>query len=148
VALACVGIASLVFVPPTLETSLEFRRASRAVEAIRRSIEQRTADLPDGSTVSIEGAPQWVLPPFFFGWGLRSSLQQPFTESDLSRRVQVLNRRDLEINQAYAPWPPTPVDRAIVIAADDEWVTPAMRRRREHRRVLHGLAPGDPDPSR
>jgi hypothetical protein len=86
-----------VFVPATLVRSGHFDAASRVVDAIRSEIEARTASLPNGCLVAVRGVPQHTEPPWFFGWGLRSALQRPFTPSDLSRRCTVVNRRNLEL---------------------------------------------------
>jgi hypothetical protein len=104
-ALALVAAATALFLPPTLATSREYRTASAVVARMRAEIEARSAGLPEGSTLSLVGVPQWTLPPFFFGWGLLSSLGKPFTESDLARKSTVINRRNLELTRARTPIP-------------------------------------------
>jgi hypothetical protein len=133
--------------PPTLATGREYRRASAAVAAMRALIEERTSGLPAGSTVSLLGVPQWVVPPFFFGWGLLSALKRPFTAADLAQRCTVINRRNLELNRSRAPIPER-FDLEVKLEPE-EWITPDLKRRHRLRLELEGQIPpqgqaGDP----
>jgi hypothetical protein len=103
VALCLLAVGALAFLPPSILTSREFRHASRVVEDLRAQIEARTVGIPDGSDLVLRGVPQLVLPPFFFGWGLRSALAPPFTASDVSGRMTVLNPLHRELNRITKP---------------------------------------------
>jgi hypothetical protein len=102
-AAGAVLLSATLFLPPSLAASAEFREASRVVAAQRAEIEARTAHLPPGSTVSVEGVPQLVFPPFYFGWGFLSALKRPFTETDLARHSTVVNQRNLLLTRAPRP---------------------------------------------
>ncbi len=97
--------STALFLPPTLTTIREFDTASEVVRGIRASIEAQTAALPPGSSLALRGVPQWVLPPYFFGWGLLSALEEPFTKSDLANRSTVIDARNLELNRSRRPVP-------------------------------------------
>jgi hypothetical protein len=106
---------------------------------MRTAIEERTADLPPGSAVSLAGVPQWVLPPFFFGWGLLSALREPFTASDLANRSTVVDARNLELTRARPPRPAR-FDRVVSFTAS-EWIPPALAERQLQRLWREGLVP-------
>lgn len=126
-ALALVAAAVALFGPPTLATSADWRAAAAAVAEMRATIESRTEGQPPGCSVSISGALQWVLPPFFFGWGLRSALSRPFTASDLAQICTVIDARNLELTRLRVE---TPDHFDVVIELDSEhFVTPALRQR-------------------
>jgi hypothetical protein len=136
--------AGACFLPPSLATTSEYRAASRAVAEIRARIEARSAGLPDGSTLSLRGVPQEVLPPYYFGWGLLSALKRPFTPSDLANRCTVVDARNAELNRARVP---TPERYDLVIEFDpDEWVSPEHRAR-QRQRELRRRTPGAPAPA-
>lgn len=99
VALAFLALGALAFLPPSVTTSREYRHASRIVADLRAQIEARTIRLPDRSDLVLRGVPQLVLPPFYFGWGLRSALGLPFTASDVSGHAMVLNPLHRELNR-------------------------------------------------
>lgn len=103
VSLAFLALGALAFLPESLTTSREYRHASRVVEDLRAQIEAQTAGLPEGSDLVLRGVPQLVLPPFYFGWGLRSALGPPFTPSDVSGRMTVLNPLHRELNRITEP---------------------------------------------
>jgi hypothetical protein len=132
-------VALTLFFPPVLATSAEFRQASRAVAEIRATIEERTAHLPPGSAVSVEGVPQWMFPPFYFGWGLLSALKRPFTATDLARHSTVINQRNLALTGAQPP-PSSRFDLVIEFLPRD-WVSPELRERQMLRVRREGYAP-------
>jgi hypothetical protein len=132
-------VALTLFFPPVLATSAEFRQASRAVAEIRATIEERTAHLPPGSVVSVEGVPQWMFPPFYFGWGLLSALKRPFTATDLARHSTVINQRNLALTGAQPP-PSSRFDLVIEFLPRD-WVSPELRERQMLRVRREGYAP-------
>lgn len=141
-ALALLGTSTALFLPATLATNAEWRAAAAAVEEIRARIEERTAGLPPGSAVSLAGVPQWVLPPFFFGWGLRSALAKPFTESDLASISTVIDARNLELSRARVP---IPERFDLVIEFDPrEFVTPELEARYLGRLRREGVLPVNP----
>lgn len=121
------GVAAALFLSPTLETGAEFGVASRAVREIRAQVEEKTADLPPGSTISLLGVPQGILPPYYFGWGLLSSLKLPFTRTDVASRSTVINARNLSLNRIEARLP-THYDLVLKFDPDD-WITPELRER-------------------
>jgi hypothetical protein len=131
--------AAALWLPASLATSAEYRTASAAVARMRAAIEERTADLPPGSAVSLAGVPQWVLPPFFFGWGLLSALREPFTASDLANRSTVVDARNLELTRARPPRPAR-FDRVVSFTAS-EWIPPALAERQLQRLWREGLVP-------
>jgi hypothetical protein len=133
------AVAAALFLPPSLATSREYRTASAAVARMRAEIEARTADLPPGSAVSLAGVPQWVLPPFFFGWGLLSALREPFTASDLASRSTVVDARNLELTRARVRRPEH-FDRALSFEPR-EWVPPELEERQLRRLWREGLVP-------
>lgn len=139
VAAAVLALALVLFLPPSLATSAEFRHASRAVAALRAGIEERTAHLPPGSVVSVEGVAQWMFPPFYFGWGLLSALKQPFTETDLARHSTVVNRRNRLLTRAPEPR----VDAFDLVIEFDprDWIAPELRARQMLRLKREGYAP-------
>ena len=104
-AIAWVAVAACFFLPPARVTSREWSEAAALVSELRASIDARTARLPAGCAVSIVGVPQWTLPPFLFGWGLRSALSHPFTASDLARVCTVLDPRNVELTRYDAAVP-------------------------------------------
>jgi hypothetical protein len=138
-AAAFFAVAAALFLPPSLATSREYRTASAAVARLRAEIEARTADLPAGSAVSLSGVPQWVLPPFYFGWGLLSALREPFTASDLASRSTVVDARNLELTRARLPRPER-FDRVVSFTTRD-WVPPALEERQMQRLWREGLVP-------
>jgi hypothetical protein len=136
-ALGLLAAAAALFLPPTLATSVEWSAAARGVAQIRATVEERTAGLAPGCAVSLSGIPQWVLPPFFFGWGLRSALQRPFTGSDLARVCTVIDERNLELTRAQLP---RPVRYDAVVELDPRrWATPDLRKRYRQRLRREGL---------
>jgi pimeloyl-ACP methyl ester carboxylesterase len=120
-------LLAALLLPPTIETSLEFRRASRTVRQVRQSIVEQTRDLPDGSTVLLRDVPQWGVPPWYFGWGLLRALRQPFTENDTANRLTVISPENLAMNEIRTPLPRR-FDRVIRI--DPGLVSPYMHERR------------------
>jgi hypothetical protein len=141
-AIGLVAAAAALFVPPALATSAEWRTAAAGVAEIRAEIEARTAGQPPGCTVSITGAPQWILPPFFFGWGLRSALSAPFTPSDLARVCTVFDARNRALTKAQDALP----DRfdVVIVLDPKRWITPAQRERHLLRLWREGIvARGD-----
>ncbi len=103
VALAFLALGALAFLPPSITTIREYRHASRMVAALRADIEAKAQQVPDGSDLVLRGVPQLVLPPFYFGWGLRSALGTPFTPSDVAGRMTVLNPLNRELNRIAKP---------------------------------------------
>jgi hypothetical protein len=141
-ALGLVALAALLFLPPTLATSADWRVTAAGVAALRATIEERTAGLPAGCAVSLSGVPQWVLPPFFFGWGLRSALQRPFTPSDLARLCTIVDLRNLELTRSRIALPGH-YDAVLELDASP-WVTPELRERHLMRLWREGItAKGD-----
>jgi hypothetical protein len=141
-ALGLVALAALLFLPPTLATSRDWRVAAAAVAALRATIEERTAGLVPGCAVSLSGVPQWVLPPFFFGWGLRSALQRPFTPSDLAANCTVVDARNLELTRERITLPAR-YDAVIEVDASP-WLVPELRERHLRRLWREGItARGD-----
>ncbi|HVO11164.1 MAG TPA: hypothetical protein VMX54_10535 [Vicinamibacteria bacterium] len=98
VAAAAFALGALAWLPPTLAMERRFDQASGVVSDVRRRIEAATAHLPEGSAVKIVGVPQQAVPPYYFGWGLVSSLKRPFTPSDVGNRLVLVNRRNLMMN--------------------------------------------------
>jgi hypothetical protein len=98
-------VASAVLLPPTLSMSRKFEQASITVETVRRDIENQTRHLPDGSTILLINIPQVEDPPYFFGWGLLSSLKKPFTKNDLANRMVVINHTERQFNNRTGPIP-------------------------------------------
>lgn len=92
------AVAGFAFLPPTLELSHEYDRASRTVARVRARIEAETAHLPPGSKIHLINVPQGTTPPYYFGWGLLSALKQPFTETDLATKSLVVNVRNIQLN--------------------------------------------------
>jgi hypothetical protein len=129
--------AAALFLPPTLATSREFSAASRAVEQIRARVEEQTRELPPGSTLSLLGVPQGILPPYYFGWGLLSALKLPFTETDLASRSTVVNARNRSLNRVQARLP-THYDLVLEFDPGD-WVTPELRDRYYKRHWREGF---------
>ena len=149
VALGLLAVGALAFLPPSIITSREFRHASRVVEDLRAQIEARTAGIPDGSDLVLRGVPQLVLPPFFFGWGLRSALAPPFTTSDVSGRMTVLNPLHRELNRITKPV--ESVHGVEVDVGRSDAIPRWMKLRYRQREVREGegtapepKAPGDP----
>jgi hypothetical protein len=130
VAAGWLAAAAALLLPPSLLTSFEYRAASRSVARIRGEVEQRTRDLPDGSAVLLGNVPQLVLPPFYFGWALVSSLRAPFSESDVATRLRIVNLRNRELTQTKAP-PPAAFDRTLDFASADppHWIRLRYRQR-------------------
>jgi hypothetical protein len=120
-----------------LETGAEFGAASRAVREIRAQVEEKTADLPPGSTISLLGVPQGILPPYYFGWGLLSSLKLPFTRTDVASRSTVINARNLSLNRIEARLP-THYDLVLEFDPND-WITPELRERSYKRHWREGF---------
>jgi len=136
-ALAIVAAAVGLLLPPSLATSAEWRSVAASVSAIRAEIEERTAGLAPGCAVSLSGVPQWVLPPFYFGWGLRSALARPFTASDLARVCTVVDARNLELTGVRVAVP----ERFDAVIAFDpkQWVPPAVKQRHLQRLWREGI---------
>jgi hypothetical protein len=126
-ALGLFASAAALWLPPTLATSAEWSAAASSVSRIRAIIEERTAGLEPGCAVSLSGVPQWVLPPFLFGWGLRSALARPFTASDLAEVCTVYDARNWELTGVTAP-KPARFDREIELDPA-EFVKPWLERR-------------------
>lgn len=85
--LAAVVLSGAAFLPPTLEMSARYERASETVSRIRMEIELQASNLPDGSRILLIDVPQFrVLPPPYFGHALGSALGLPFTRSNLAQR--------------------------------------------------------------
>jgi hypothetical protein len=145
-ALALAGTAA--FLPPSLVTAREWRQASATVRALRQEIEERTADLPDGSRVLVRDAPQWVLPPFYFGWGLLAALRAPFTPDDLADRCRVVNPLHRRLNRVTDPLPDA-YDRTLELdgGAIPEWMRARYARRleRDQQQASAGLAAPGPE---
>lgn len=139
-AAALLAAAAALFLPETLRTSAEFREASRRVAQLRHEIEQRAADLPDGSLVLVPQAPQMIVPPYYFGWGFQSALRRPFSASDLATRLEIVNPRNRNLNQLRTPLPEA-FDRVVDLgpqALPPDWVM--LRHDQRIRRDL-GWAP-------
>ncbi len=126
-ALGLVAVSGALFLPPTLATGGDWRATAAGVAAIRATVEARTAGLASPCAVRLSGVPQWVIPPYFFGWGLLSALQRPFTASDLARVCTVIDSRNLELTRVRPPLP----ERydAVVKLRPKRWVTPELRER-------------------
>jgi hypothetical protein len=105
--LACValGAASLAFLPPSQRASREWERASETTARVRADVERITRRLPDGGAVMLVNTPQAGGPPYWFGWGLQSALRRPFTPSDVSRRLHVVDWRNREMNRDTSALP-------------------------------------------
>lgn len=138
-AAAWLAIAAVMFLPPTLDNSADFRKASAAVRSIRQAIEDRSSATPPGSAVALSGVPQWIVPPYFFGWGLLSALQLPFTASDLAARSSVIDARNVTLTRVQVELPQH-YDLAIEI---DEawWSTPELEQRYLERLWRDGIVP-------
>ncbi len=131
--------STLFFLPPSVETSLEYHRASAVVSEIRERIEAQTRGLPAGSRVLVTWAPQWTLPPFFFGWGLLSALQRPFTPADVASRSTVVN---LENRQLTGSGELLPDHYDLVVSFEPrDWLTPWMVERYRRRHLREGILP-------
>lgn len=138
-ALGVATLSAALFLPPTIASSREWRATAAGVAAMRAAIEEQTAGLPRGCVVSLSGVPQWILPPFFFGWGLRSALQRPFTASDLARVCTVIDARNLELMQEPLLIPPR--YDAVIELDPSPWVTPALEQRHRLRLWREGIVP-------
>lgn len=136
-AAALVVIAAALFLPPSMTTSAEWRATAAGVAAMRAQIEVETAGQAPPCTVSITGVPQWKLPPFYFGWGLRSALSLPFTPSDLARVCTVINARNVDLTR-YRVEVPSRFDVEVEIDAG-QWVTPEIRERHIRRLWREGI---------
>jgi len=111
-------VASTIFLlPATLRGAAEFGDASRVTARARAHIEALTAGLPDGSAVLLVGTPIEEVPPFYFGWGLQSALKPPFTPSDVSTRLRIVDRKDVALNR-YPTRIPRRFDLEIRFAPD------------------------------
>jgi hypothetical protein len=80
-------------------------------------------------------APQLVLPPFYFGWGLLSALRAPFTPSDLADRCRVVNPRQRSLNRVTGPLPDA-YERRVAL---DSGRVPDWVRARYERRIARDL---------
>jgi hypothetical protein len=132
-AVALAGAAALLLVPPTILTSLEWHQASRVVRDLRAEIERRTANLPDGSSVLAADVPQLLLPPFYFGWGLLSSLRAPFSPGNVAGRLHVYNLQNIGLTRAKVELPER-YDRVLQLggtARVPDWVRARYERRLE-----------------
>jgi hypothetical protein len=109
------------------------------VRSIRQAIEDRSSATPPGSAVALSGVPQWIVPPYFFGWGLLSALQLPFTASDLAARSSVIDARNVTLTRVQVELPQH-YDLAIEI---DEawWSTPELEQRYLERLWRDGIVP-------
>ena len=99
-----VAIAAMtaVWLPATLRNARQFHEASRVTASVREAIDTLTAGLSDGSTVRLVNTPLSPSPPYYFGWGLQSALRQPFTPSDCSKRLTIVDAGDLRMNHRAA----------------------------------------------
>ena len=140
-AAALAAVAALLFLPPSVATSLEWRQASRTVGRLRAEIESGTQDLPDGSRVFLGEVPQLLLPPFYFGWGLLAALRQPFTAADVADRMVVINPRNLGLTRVRVALPES-YDRVLKLGGLE--AVPLWIRERYERRLARdlGLRPG------
>lgn len=153
VAFGLLAVGALAFLPSSLITSREFRHASRVVEDQRAQVEAWSVDVPDGSDLVLRGVPQLVLPPFFFGWGLGSALAPPFTASDISGRMNVLNPLHRELNRIT-----NPVETVLSFEMNlrqSDAIPRWMKQRYRQREIREGAstapepkAPGEPAPAR
>jgi len=100
VAVAALAVAAPAFLPPTFWMARRFHEASRTVSDMRARIEAETARVPDGAVILIQGVPQQILPPYYFGWGLVSSLKRPFTATDVGNRTLVVNRHNRRMTKS------------------------------------------------
>lgn len=105
VAVGMLALAAISFLPASILTSREYRYASAVVAELRADIESRTHELPSGSNVMLLSVPQLDLTPYYFGWGLRSALRPPFTPSDVSNRLVILNPRNRRLNNIETKLP-------------------------------------------
>jgi hypothetical protein len=126
-AAALAAVAAALWLPPTLATSAEWSAAASAVSRMRATIDARTDQLAAPCAVSLSGVPQWVLPPFLFGWGLRSALAQPFTASDLADVCTLIDARNQELTNVRPPVPPR--FDAVIELDPREFVAPELERR-------------------
>jgi hypothetical protein len=134
---AALLVATLLLLPPTVQNSLEYQHAARTVSRVRAEIDARTSHLPPGSNVFITHVPQWQVPPYYFGWALRSALKRPFTDSDLANHSRVVELRNMQLNRDRTP-PPQRYD-AVVEFDPATWSSPEMERRRVSRLERAGL---------
>jgi hypothetical protein len=131
VAIAMIAIGAISFLPVSIQTSRDYQQASRIVEKLRARIESQLAPLPVMSTVTLVSVPQLGLPPYFFGWGLRSALSRPFTPSDDWNRFVILNERYRTLNNIDERQPPK-IDYTIHAhgnALVPDWLTDRYLRR-------------------
>ena len=98
-------VAATVLLPATLRRARSFHEASRVTAKAREDIERTTRGLPDGSAVLLVDTPLQEDPPFYFGWGLQSALKVPFTPSNASARLRIVDLRDRALNRSKAPLP-------------------------------------------
>lgn len=98
VAIAMIAIGAISFLPVSIQTSREYQSASSVAEELRARIESQLSELPFMSKVMLVSVPQLDLPPYYFGWGLRSALSRPFTASDAWNRFVISNERYRELN--------------------------------------------------
>ncbi len=137
--LAILLVTAGLFLPPTLRTSADWRSASSAVAEIRAEIEVRTAELKAPCAIRLSGVPQWIQPPFYFGWGLQSALGRPFTDSDLAAVCTVIDERNLQLTLAT---PPIPEQFDVVLEFDPKrWVSSAIEERYLQRLWREGVIP-------
>ena len=92
------AVVTAVWLPATLRNAHQIHEASRVIEHVRETIDSLTASLPDGSAVKLVNTPISLSAPHYFGWSLQSALRQPFTPSDCSKRLTIVDARDLAIN--------------------------------------------------
>lgn len=116
VAMGGILVSAAAFVPPTRAMAIRFDRASEVVRAIRIRIEDATRDLPPGSRVRLSRVPQSTSPPYFFGWGLLSALQRPFTETDLAKHSVVFNPHNRKLTRSKDV-PPESFDLTLDLGA-------------------------------
>jgi hypothetical protein len=124
VAIAMLAIGAMAFLPVSIQTSREYQTASRVVEEVRGRIESELSELPFMSRVVLASVPQMDLPPYYFGWGLRSALSHPFTPSDAWNRFVILNQRYRELNNIDSGLP-AKIDHTINVGANDsipDWI--------------------------
>lgn len=100
-----VAAAALAFLPPSLRASREWERASEVTRRVRAETERLTRRIPDGGAVLLVDTPQDDEPPYWFGWGLQAALRRPFTSSDLSRRLQIVDWKNRRMNRDESELP-------------------------------------------
>jgi hypothetical protein len=118
---AAMAVSSLAFLPPAFTLSSEFDHASEVVERVRARIERETAGLPPGRAIRLKNVPQYFESPFYFGWGLQSSLKKPFTESDLANKSLVVNLKNIRANRYQVE---IPEQFHLTVSFHEKWRPP------------------------